>query len=355
MFFRLCYSLLLQLVWVSIASLGCMFFCFCCFICFGGVYIHMEKKDNLIVCFFCFFFSLSSPFYSFCFPCFSEMAGLNTGLSSRGISVNIVSWNVRGLGGPIKRSRVFSHLKNLNSDIIFLQETHLQVKDHVRLRKPWTGQVFHSNFNSRARGTAIVMHKRVHFSPSQIIADYEGRYVIVVGILFHMSVVIVNIYAPNWDNPSFFSSLFSSIPNLNSHYLILGGDFNCVMDPRYDWSNPKTLEQSAAAKAVSAFMTQTGCADPWRFLNPSKKEFSFFSSVHQSYSRIDYFFQDKALLPLVRSSEYSAIVISDHAQHSLNLDFSNIRGGVNQWRFDSGLLSDKEFCKYTSTNIDTFI
>uniref|UniRef100_A0A671L470 L1 transposable element RRM domain-containing protein n=1 Tax=Sinocyclocheilus anshuiensis TaxID=1608454 RepID=A0A671L470_9TELE len=41
-----------------------------------------------------------------------EMAGLNTGLSSRGFSVKLVSWNVRGLGGPIKRSRVFSHLKN---------------------------------------------------------------------------------------------------------------------------------------------------------------------------------------------------------------------------------------------------
>jgi len=282
-------------------------------------------------------------------------SGLNTGLSSRGISVNLVSWNVRGLGGPIKRSRVFSHLKNLNSDIIFLQETHLRVKDHVRLRKPWIGQVFHSNFNSRARGTAIVMHKRVNFSPSQIIADPGGRYVIVVGILFHMSVVFVNIYAPNWDNPTFFASLFSSIPNLNSHYLILGGDFNCVMDPRYDRSNPKTLEQTAMAKAVSAFMTQTGCADPWRFLNPSKKEFSFFSSVHQSYSRIDYFFLDKALLPLVYSSEYSAIVISDHAPHSLTLSFSNIRGRANQWRFDSGLLSDKEFCKYISTNIDMFI
>ncbi len=62
------------------------------------------------------------------------------------------------------------------------------------------------------------------------------------------------------------------------------------MDPRYDRSNPKTLEQTAMAKAVSAFMDQIGCVDPWRYLNPSKKEFSFFSSVHLTYSRIDYFF-----------------------------------------------------------------
>lgn len=122
-----------------------------------------------------------------------------------------------------------------------------------------------------------------------------------------MSVVLVNIYAPNWDNPAFFTSLFSSIPNLNSHYLIPGGDFNCVMDTRLEWSNPKTLEQTAMAKAVSSFIDQVGCVDPWRFLNSSRKDFSFFSS-------------DKALLPLVSTSEYSAVVISDHTPHSLNLN-----------------------------------
>ncbi len=135
--------------------------------------------------------------------------------------------------------------------------------------------MFHSNFNSRARGTAIVIHKRVNFSPSQIIADPDGRYVIVVGNLVHTSVVLVNIYAPNWVNPIFFTSLFSSIPNLNSHYLILGGDFNCVMDPRLDRSNPKTLGQTAMAKAVSAFMDQVGC-DPYAVLTHRKKEYSFF-------------------------------------------------------------------------------
>ncbi len=133
------------------------------------------------------------------------MAGLNTGLSSRGFSVKLVSWNVRGLEGPIKCSRVFSHLKNLNSDIVFLQETHLRIEDHIRLRKPWIGQVFHSNFNSIARGTAVVMPKQINFSPSQIFADPEGRHVIVVGSLFHILVVFVNIYAQNWDNPTFFT------------------------------------------------------------------------------------------------------------------------------------------------------
>ena len=87
------------------------------------------------------------------------MTNQNTGQRGSVGSVRFTSWNVRGLGGPIKRSRVFSHLKSLNTDIAFLQETHLCVNDHARLRKPWVGQVFHSNFNSKARGTAIIIHK----------------------------------------------------------------------------------------------------------------------------------------------------------------------------------------------------
>ena len=64
-------------------------------------------------------------------------------------SIRFTSWNVRGLGGPVKRARVLSHLKDMKTDVAFLQETHLRVCDHARLRKPWVGQVLHSGYNSR--------------------------------------------------------------------------------------------------------------------------------------------------------------------------------------------------------------
>lgn len=60
-------------------------------------------------------------------------------------------------------------------------------------------------------------------------------------------------------------------------------------------------------------------------------------------------------MPLVSFSEYSAIVISDHSPHSINLNFAQTKGRINQWRFDAGLLSDEHFCEYISNNIDVFI
>lgn len=84
---------------------------------------------------------------------------LGTKPESVGSAVRFISWNVRGMNGQIKRARIFTHMKRLNMEIVFLQETHLHIKDHVRLKKSWVGQIFHSNFNSKTRGTAILIHK----------------------------------------------------------------------------------------------------------------------------------------------------------------------------------------------------
>lgn len=59
-------------------------------------------------------------------------------------------------------------------------------------------------------------------SSSLIISDPQGCYVIVSGTLYQTLVVLANIYL---DNPNFIS-LFSKIPNLDTHHLIVGGDLN---------------------------------------------------------------------------------------------------------------------------------
>lgn len=77
-----------------------------------------------------------------------------------GSTVRFTSWNVKGLNGPVKRGKILSHIKNLKTDIAFLQETHLRNSDQLRLKRHWVGQIFHSSFNTKARGTAIIIHKK---------------------------------------------------------------------------------------------------------------------------------------------------------------------------------------------------
>ena len=46
------------------------------------------------------------------------------------ITVNCISWNTKGLNHINKRNRVLSHLRSMDFNVAFLQETHLRSSDH---------------------------------------------------------------------------------------------------------------------------------------------------------------------------------------------------------------------------------
>lgn len=108
-----------------------------------------------------------------------------------GSAVRFTSWNVKGLRGPVKRAKIFAHLKKLKTEIAFLQETHLITADHIKLKKTWVGQIHHSHFNTKARGAAILIHKKIQFTLDESISDPQGLFIIVTGSLFNTQVILV--------------------------------------------------------------------------------------------------------------------------------------------------------------------
>ena len=118
--------------------------------------------------------------------------------------LRLISWNTKGMNKPTKICRVIARLQHLQGDMIFLQETHLKSSETHRIKRAWMSHLFHSKFSDRSRGAAIIIPKNVMFKPSHIILDTNGRYVIVTGSLQNTSVVLASIYAPNWDDETFF-------------------------------------------------------------------------------------------------------------------------------------------------------
>uniref|UniRef100_A0AAX7UZH8 exodeoxyribonuclease III n=1 Tax=Astatotilapia calliptera TaxID=8154 RepID=A0AAX7UZH8_ASTCA len=154
---------------------------------------------------------------------------------------------VKGLNRPVKRNKVLSHL-------LYLQETHLKHTDHARLRRNWVGQIFHSKFNGKARGAAILINKNTPFIVSHTIADPNGRYIVVTGSLFNTSLILANVYAPNWNDSTFFNDFLNSLPQINTHQLILGGDMNTVMDPVLDRSSDKRLPLPKSSLVLQSYL-----------------------------------------------------------------------------------------------------
>lgn len=270
-------------------------------------------------------------------------------------NIRFISWNVKGANQPTKINKIISHLQDLKGDIVFMQETHLPTGQIMRLKRSRFSEVYHSKFSARARGAAILIQNNIPFEADDVITDLNGRFVIVSGTLCHTKVVLASIYAPNWDDEQFVSKIFTSIPNIETHHIIIGGDFNFVQDADLDRSSLRPHSLTKSAKLLTSFAEELGMSDPWRLKFPGKKSFSFFSHVHRTYSRIDFFLIDNRLLSNVLSCDYHSIVISDHAPTSLDINFPNHNRFFKPWRFNSNLLADDSLVESLRSSIELFL
>lgn len=272
----------------------------------------------------------------------------------QGSKLKFVSWNCRGINSPLKRTKVFQHLLSLGAQVMFLQETHLLKSDMSKIKTNWIGQSYFASFSHKARGVAILFHKSVPFICTKVVADPNGRYLILTGSLYNTPLHLVNVYAPNWDNDDFFRQLFITIPDLSSHSLVLGGDLNCWLDPALDHSSNRPIPPSKSATVIKKFMEMFAITDPWRCLHPRTRAYSFYSSVHKVYTRIDYFLVDNRRIHTLSSCTYDTILISDHAPVITTLFFEEAVSSRPPWRLNTRLLSNETFISHISDHIDFF-
>lgn len=270
-----------------------------------------------------------------------------------GGGITFTSWNIRGMGNAIKRAKVFSHLKALSADIVYLQETHINPVKEKLLRCSWVNQVFQSTFSSKARGVAILIRKTVPFRHVSTLRDPNGRYVLVTGYIYSIHVTLLNVYAPNFDDPAFFRKIFGLLSNSSDTHIIIGGDLNCVLDKFLDRSASST-QLPTSSTMIKNLMSSMNLVDIWRLQYPTKREYSFFSPRHKSFSRIDYFLLDSNLISSVISVKYHNILISDHSPTSLVLDFNYKKQQYN-WRFNPSLFLDVSFDQFMTAKISEFL
>ncbi len=138
----------------------------------------------------------------------------------------IVSWNIAGCHNAIKRKKHLSYLKQKKTDIAFIQETHLNEAESVKLKRDWVGQVYYSTYSSRKRGVIILIRRNINF---QLIKQYvhrEGRWVILDAVMEGQGMTLANLYAPNTSQPEFFHEVCNIKGSIENDDIIIGGDFN---------------------------------------------------------------------------------------------------------------------------------
>lgn len=86
----------------------------------------------------------------------------------------------------------------------------------------------------------ILIHKSLPFKVEKCIQDEGGSYVMVRGLLFGKHISIMNIFYPPNHPTELITKAFTEFADIECEQSILGGDFNCLLDPQMDKSPSET-------------------------------------------------------------------------------------------------------------------
>ena len=154
--------------------------------------------------------------------------------------------------------------------------------------------IFHTNGKQKKDGGAIFILDKIDLKIKCIIRGKEGHYIMIKGSIQEEEVTIVNIYAPNMGAPQYIrKTLTDTKGEFDSNTIIVGG-FNTPLTPMDRSSKQKINKET---KVLDDTLDEMDLIDIFRSFHPNAEEYTFFSSAHGTYSRIDNILDHKSSLP----------------------------------------------------------
>ncbi len=165
---------------------------------------------------------------------------------------------------------------------------------------------------------------------------------------------MVSIYGPNETDSAFLTQISKTLLEEIDCPLVVGGDFNAVINPALDKSQSDTTA-NPSSKLLNKFITELNLIDLWRIQNTKAKDFTFFSNRHKTFSRIDYIFLSPSLISSNSSISILPILLSDHSAVLCGVPLSDVKAKSPRWRFNISLLSNQTFITSLKEYIKDFL
>ena len=126
---------------------------------------------------------------------------------------------------------------------------------------------------------------------------------------------------------------------INNNTIIVG-DFNTPLTPM-DRSTKQKVNKDT--RTLNDTIDQLDLIDIYRTFHPPKMNFTFFSSTHRTFSRIDHILGHKSSLDKFKKIEIIPSIFSDHSAVRLDVNYrrKTIKNS-NIWRLNNTLLNNQE-------------
>ena len=244
---------------------------------------------------------------------------------------NCNSFNVSGI---TKNTRLkVTSILNLNTEIIFLSDIRLgnkarYISDLFRLKYR-----FYSNSTMNRRGVAILIRNDFDFTLSNTYPDADENILLISGLTSGRKILLGSIYGPNENNKAFFEFIELKVSQHKDHSVCIGGDWNTTVsaapaDNNPDVFNMRAIPSQERSVWLSDMMNRCNLIDPFRYLNPTLTDFSYFpyGTVRKNRSRIDFFLVTESLASCIKSCDIAHGICKRYFDHkSIKLQLGHVR------------------------------
>ena len=135
------------------------------------------------------------------------------------------------------------------------------------------------------------------------------------GSIQEENITIVNIYASNIGTSQYIRQTLTDIKGEIDSNTIIVGDFNTPLIPM-DRSSKQKINKEA--QVLNDTLDEMDLIDIFRTFHPNEEEYTFFSSAHGTFSRIDHILGHKSNLTKLKKIDIISSIFSDH--NAMRLD-----------------------------------
>ena len=142
-------------------------------------------------------------------------------------------------------------------------------------------------------GVAILISNKIDIKIKSIRRDRDGHFILITGTIHQEEITTLNIYAPNIKAPTYVKEKLLELKAVIKPHTLIVGDFNTPLSPM-----DRSIRQkpNREIRELLEILNQMDLTDIYRTFHPNRKEYTFFSAAHGTFSKIDHILGNKANL-----------------------------------------------------------
>ena len=173
-------------------------------------------------------------------------------------------------------------------------------------------------WEAKKAGVAILISDKIDLKIKNITRDKEGHYIMIKGSIQEEYITIVNMYALNIGAPQYITQTLTDIKGYIDSNTITVGDFNVPFTPMDRSSKQKINKET---QILNDTLDEMDVIDIFRTFHSNAEEYTFFSSAHGTFSRVDHILGHKSNLSKCKKIEIVSSTFSDHNAMRVSINY----------------------------------